>query len=203
MDENKSKSHLKLKIIITIITLLLIILLIGTGVWAYTASKNQFTGYIDVITDQLDARITARVTGVKNDYDIGYASEKVLWDSLNSSLENDSASWNDIDLTFASKSSTIVVAIKVINRKVGGEIIPTFSASLGGINITQEESVIGQTNVLAYIEGPQTVASAIDLETPTEAEFKVYLKVLDANRDVKPHDLEISLSLTDSVIVQN
>ena len=195
MDEKTSRK-LKIKLIITIILLILCLLMMGVGIWASQAGKDRFKGQVSISTLDIDGKVTAKINGVARTTGEGYESEKLLWDSENSKEFEPVTKWEDIDLTFADKNSTIEIVVTVENRKVGTGIQVALTASLGDINLETTEKVIGETNIIAYLVAPERVESAIDAMTPSVATYKVVMKVADRNFSVKATELNVSLVLT-------
>lgn len=188
---------LKVKLIVAIILFLLAIAMLILGIWASQAGKDRFKGYVSVTAEDIDARITARVTGVKKTTGAGYNSDKVLWDSSNNLEDMPLVSWKDIEFNFADKNSVIELTIKVENRKVSEGIDVIFNAKLGETMLDAEEKEIGETNIKGYIISQSYIENALDEDTPTEAIFKVVLKIADSNKSVKATELEVDLTLTD------
>ena len=198
MSDNTSDNRkLKVKLIIAIILFLLAIIMLILGIWASQAGKDRFKGYVSVTTEDLSARVTARVTGTKKTTGAGYNSDKVLWDSSNEIEDAPLVSWRDIDFTFADKNSVIELTITIENRKVSEGIDVIFNAKLGENMITAEEKEIGQTNIKAYIISQSYIGIALDENTPTTATFKVVLKIADSNKSVDATELEVDITLTD------
>ena len=192
-DNNK----LKVKLIITIILFILAILMLILGICFAPVGNDRFKGYVNVTTEDISARVTAQVTGSKTTTGEGYDSERVLWDTSISGAESQPSEWKNIDFTFADKNAVIELTIIVENRKVGNRIDALMEVKLGDAVLDGVEKEIGDTNVVAYIVAPTTIANAIDETNFTRETFKVVMKIANKNKSVKATKLDVNLTLTD------
>lgn len=192
-DNNK----LKVKLIITIILFILAILMLILGICFAPVGNDRFKGYVNVTTEDISARVTAQVTGSKTTTGEGYDSERVLWDTSISGAESQPSEWKNIDFTFADKNAVIELTIIVENRKVGNRIDALMEVKLGDAVLDGVEKEIGDTNVVAYIVAPTTIANAIDETNFTRETFKVVMKIANKNKSVKATQLDVNLTLTD------
>lgn len=193
MSENK---NLKARLIIAIVLFVLAIIMLVLGLWAFFKGKEGSYGFLTVSTKDVDARITAQVTGSRTTDGEGYDTEKVLWDSDFEQEDNALASWKNIDFTFAGKDSILELTITVENRNTEYDVNALFTAKLGDTMLNETEQEIGDTNILASIVAPVTIGKAIDDTSPTIGTYKVILKIANTNKDVKDTELDVNLTLT-------
>lgn len=197
MAEKSSK--LKIKLIITLILFILAIAMMVVGIWASQAGKDRWKADVTISTKDVDLKVSAYVTGATNTTDIGYSASnpKTLIDVTEDDDVVEPADWSDINFTFANKNTAIELVIIVENRKLGGEVNALLEVSLGNYAITDVPTEIGNSNVIAYIVAPSKINGALEGVNQFE-EFKVILEIADQNKDVKPTELNISLTLTDA-----
>lgn len=196
MREEK-KSNLKLKLTIAIILLLIAFAMLGIGIWASQAGKDLFKGYIDIKTEDINGIISAKVSGTNNEGE-GFDKEKTLWDSDYNVEET--VDWENVNFSFENKDQPIEIFIYVTNRNTDDEILADFNVKLGDYFLSETEQVIGDTNIIGFIEyAPATVGKALSNEEYTKEFFKVVLKIDNTGKSVEPTDIEITLSLTGAV----
>lgn len=198
MAEKSSK--LKIKFIITLILFILAIAMMGVGIWASQAGKGRWRADVIISTKDVDLKVSAYVTGATNTTDIGYSASnpKMLIDIEEDDEVVGPVDWSNINFTFASKDTAIELVIVVENRKVGGEVNSSLEVSLGDYNVTEDPTEIGNSNVIAHVIAPSKIGGAIDIGVHKIEEFRVILEIADQNKDVKPTELNISLTLIDA-----
>lgn len=196
MAEKRSK--LKVKLIITIILFALAIAMMGIGIWASQAGKDRWKADLTISTEDVNIKVSSYVTGATNTTDIGYSenNQKVLIDVNENDDVIEPANWRDINFTFADKNTPIELIIVIENRKVDGEIDVLFEVNLGDYMVTDTPTEIGESNVIAHKEYVNRIMGATSASTPRTEIFKIVLEVAEPNKDVKPTELNISLTLT-------